>query len=195
MPEFQLDHGSPEAARQFKALDSFTQGYIEAMFFTNEEQLCEESGRDMPAVAINLATMESRFVGGDSPGFGDLAPETLQRIIADCQAFQTGNAALLDLAYARNYEADQAGRDFWYTRNGHGVGYWDRKELEDNTDAYEALTAQIVAAGHNTPAWSAALAKRKALSAKSLGARLSAAARTFRGVDSYLGDDGLIYLA
>jgi hypothetical protein len=35
MPEFILDHGSPEAAKQFKALDAFTQSYIEAMFFTS----------------------------------------------------------------------------------------------------------------------------------------------------------------
>jgi hypothetical protein len=24
------------------------------------------------------------------------------------------------------YEAIQAGRDFWFTRNHHGVGFWDR---------------------------------------------------------------------
>ena len=24
---------------------------------------------------------------------------------------------------------DQVGMDFWYTRNGHGVGFWDRPEL------------------------------------------------------------------
>lgn len=201
MPEFILDRGSPEAARQFQALDSFTQGYIEAMFFTDEEQLCEESGREMPAVAVDMATMETRFVGGNSLGFGDLAPDTLARIIADCQAFQSQHVQLLTQAYARDgYDAAAAGRDFWYTRNGHGVGYWDRKELEDDSAAYEALTAEMVAAsnGANTPAnnaaWDAALAKRKALSANSLGERLSAAARQCGNVDSYVGDDGLIYL-
>jgi hypothetical protein len=118
MPEFILDHGSAETAKQFDALDSFTQGYIEALFFTDEEQLCEESGGEMPNVAIDLETMESRFVGGDSPGFGDLAAETLAQIITDCQAFQSRNVQLLTMAYSRDYDAAQAGRDFWYTRNG-----------------------------------------------------------------------------
>jgi hypothetical protein len=27
------------------------------------------------------------------------------------------------------YSEEQAGRDFWFTRQGHGVGFWDREEL------------------------------------------------------------------
>lgn len=196
MPEFILDHGSPEASRQFADLDSFTQGYIEAMFFTDEEQLCEELGREMPTVAFDMATMESRFVGGNSPGFGDLAPDTLARIIIDCQAFQSQQVQLLTRAYGRaGYDNAAAGRDFWYTRNGHGVGYWDREELNDDSAAYEALTAEMVASRDDNAAWGAALAKRKALQAKSLGEQLSSAARAFRGVDSYVGDDGKVYLS
>lgn len=49
-----------------------------------------------------------------------------------------------------------AGHDFWLTRNGHGVGYWDRGLGE-------------------------------------LGDKLTAAAKTFGGVDLYLGDDELVY--
>lgn len=195
MPEFILDHGSPDSARAFNALDSFTQGYIEALFFTDEEQLCEESGREMPSVAIDMATMESRFVGGNSPGFGDLAPEALARIIADCAAFQTANRALIDEAISRDgYDAKRAGTDFWFTRNGHGCGYWDREELESDSPEYEALTAEMVANRDNNAAWGAALAKRKVLSAKSLGERLSEASRKFGGVDSSVGDDGKVYL-
>lgn len=125
MPEFVLPGASEPA---FRALDSFTQGYIEALFFTEEERLCEEGneGREMPEVVINTATMESRFQGGNSYGVADLAPSALASIIADCAAFQTANAALLNEAYARDYDAEQAGRDFWFTRNGHGVGFDDR---------------------------------------------------------------------
>jgi len=162
MPEFILDLGSPDHARAFNALDSFTQGYIEALFFTDEERLCEESGRDMPDVAIDLETMESRFVGGDSPGFADLAPDALAKIIADCAAFQTANSAMLERAYALGeaqmiYDEERAGRDFWYSRNGHGVGFWDRGLGE-------------------------------------VGDMLHKAAQSFRQVDSYVGDDGLVYL-
>lgn len=143
MPQFHLDiegavtapirsHGGNTGPLTWDDLDSFTQGYIEALFFTSEEQLCEESdgARHMPDVAVNLATMESHFVGGDSFGFADLAPSALADIIADCEAFQRDHAALLQLAYARDYDAEQAGRDYWFTRNGHGVGFWDRDALE-----------------------------------------------------------------
>ena len=27
------------------------------------------------------------------------------------------------------YCEEQAGRDFWFTRQGHGAGFWDREEL------------------------------------------------------------------
>ena len=126
MPKFVLN-GKENPT--FESLDAFTRGYIEAVFFTEEESLCEESGRTMPAVAIGRETMESRFVGGGSPGFEDLAPETLESIIADCAAFQQRMRRTLTLASRFSYEGyamDQAGRDFWFTRNGHGVGFWDR---------------------------------------------------------------------
>lgn len=203
MPEFVFDtsgrvqiDGAPfqGATIAWNYLDSFTQGYIEAMFFTDEEQLCEESGREMPAVAFNTATMESRFVGGDSPGFGDLSPAALARIMADCAKFQDDNRALMDEAAGRDYAADSAGRDFWYTRNGHGCGFWDRQELESDSGEYEALTS-IMVANVGSPVWDEALAKRNALESQSPGERLSAAAQSFPSVDTYVGDDGLIYLA
>lgn len=173
MPEFILDHGSPEASREYAKLDSFTQGYVQALFFTDEERLCEESEGDheMPGVAINLQTMESRFVGGNSVSFADLAPETLARIIADCQAFQTTNAALLEqakaleprgdgLRYANEALTDERlGMLFWYARNGHGVAFTDDGDAACLEDLQNAC-------GYGTE---------------------------FPGVDTGLGDDGLIY--
>lgn len=198
MPEFILEIGSAEHARSFNALDGFTRGYIEALFFTDEESLCEDSDgeREMPSVVFNMATMESRFDGGNSFGFADLAAETVAAIVKDCEAFQRVNSALLESAYQRNYDAEQAGRDFWFTRNGHGVGYWDRDQLAtDDSDLYESLTAEMVDAGHNTPRWHAALKRRDALKAESLGEKLSKAAKAFSGRDSYAGDDGKVYLS
>jgi hypothetical protein len=170
MPQFILDTGSPESAREYAKLDSFTQGYVQALFFTDEEQLCEESEGDheMPSVAINLATMESRFVGGNSVSFADLAPVTLARIITDCERFQTANAALLDAAkelepgseglrYGRNELNDERlGMLFWYARNGHGVAFTD----DGDAPCLEALQE---------------------------------AARRVGQVDTGLGDDGKIY--
>jgi hypothetical protein len=109
MPEFILDRGSHEASKRFEALDEFTQGYIEAMFFT-------ETGYP-----------ENEEL--EHASFGEMAPETVARCVADCAAFCTANQADLNEAYDQNkisYGAMQAGRDYWFTRNGHGVGYWDR---------------------------------------------------------------------
>jgi len=198
MPEFILEIGSVEHQRSFNALDDFTRGYIEALFFTDEEQLCDDSDgeREMPSVAFDMATMESRFVGGNSFGFADLASDALESIVRDCEAFQRVNAALLESAYARDYDAEQAGRDFWFTRNGHGVGYWDRKPLEADSEEYESLTAEMVAASKSgdNAAWNAACAKRSALNDQSLGEQLSKAARACGGRDSYVGRDGKVYL-
>jgi hypothetical protein len=113
MPQFHLDYGTPEAARVYTSLDEFTQGYIEAMFFTDTS-----TGDDGELADAS---------------FAELAPETLEKIKRDCERFQTDNAALLESVYGQrgkyedsDYDAIKAGRDLWYTRNGHGTGYWDR---------------------------------------------------------------------
>lgn len=110
MPEFILDHGTPDAARQLKSLDSFTQGYVEAMFFT------DTGTGDDAENNLQDATV------------AELAPSALQKIIVDCQNFQHENADELQAAYETEtgYDAEKAGRDYWYTRNGHGTGFWDR---------------------------------------------------------------------
>lgn len=130
MPEFILDHESPEASRQFAGLDSFTQGYIEAMFFTSEDVDSDcEPGHENDLADISVA---------------DLAPETLAQIMADCAKFQADNAALLARAYGvtgqyelQPYDESLAGNDFWCTRNGHGTGFWDRGQavLDQLADA------------------------------------------------------------
>lgn len=115
MPQFQMIGA---AAPAFTSLDAFTQGYVEALFFTEEESLAEQAGED----------------GGDAPysqaslkGFEDLAPSTLAIIIDDCATFQRLCADDLALAYDvdKYGAATQAGHDFWLTRNHHGAGFWD----------------------------------------------------------------------
>lgn len=57
----------------------------------------------------------------------DIAPETLAAMRAECDDFQESNAKLLAQAYRTgHYSPEQAGHDFWLTRNGHGAGFWDR---------------------------------------------------------------------
>lgn len=96
----------------------------------------------------------------------DLAPETLERFIADCAKFQADNAALIEAAIETGNvkagpdfnEYDRAAHDFWLTRCGHGAGFWDG-------DWPEPYATQ-----------------------------LTAAAEAFGNVDLYVGDDGKLYV-
>lgn len=96
MPEYHLDTSLDHDT--FKSLDLFTRAYIEAAFWTGDE----ESG--IPDM-----------------GFHDLAPEALAEMKADCAEFQGLNAPFLS-----GIDVEQAGHDFWLTRNSHGAGFWDR---------------------------------------------------------------------
>jgi hypothetical protein len=53
----------------------------------------------------------------------DIAPEVLAQMQSDCADFLEANAELLDQS---ELSAEQAGHDFWLTRNRHGAGFWDR---------------------------------------------------------------------
>lgn len=111
MPEFILAHGSAEAEGVYNKLPAFVRGYIECMFFTN-------TGTGDDGDLEDADTSE-------------LSSDALAAIIADCEAFQKDAAPLLALAYQREgYDEAAAGRDYWYTRNGHGVGFWDRDALK-----------------------------------------------------------------
>lgn len=122
MPEFVME-GRDHAAR---AESAFVLRFIEALFFT-ESDSCYDAEEWFSDEA-----REARESGqcGELPcdvGYADLHPDSLAAIRADCEAWQTENAALLALAYGYDdYDESAAGRDYWYTRNGHGVGFWDR---------------------------------------------------------------------
>ncbi|WP_312687195.1 hypothetical protein [Brevundimonas nasdae] len=86
-------------------LDAFTQGYIEAMPW---EALLGETYR----LGCNRAQ-------GDAPGFSDLAPETLARIIADCADFVDCQPGPQRKAKC---EADpETGRYFWRWREAGNI--------------------------------------------------------------------------
>lgn len=93
-------------------LDTFTRAYIECALWSSSDD------DDTPL--------------DESYDIDDLAPATLADIAEDCRQFQADNAELLAQAYdlySHNPEwlhDEQAGHDFWLTRNGHGAGFWDR---------------------------------------------------------------------
>lgn len=91
-------------------IDAFTRGYLEAALFTSDPrprsgEWCETD--DWNIDAIDLASLEDA--------------------ITVCREFQAAHGDDLG-RLADDYGAVdvQHGADLWYTRNRHGVGYWDR---------------------------------------------------------------------
>ena len=109
MPQFVLNIGDDTGEAWLAAQDEFTRGYVEAMFFTS-------AGPDDEL---------------DAAAVSDMAPETLAAIMLDCATFQAQNAdditEACDNGRINGYDMAAAGRDYWYSRNGHGVGYFDRE--------------------------------------------------------------------
>ena len=72
----------------------------------------------------------------DGLGLEDMAPEALDEIHADCEAFLADNLTDMDWYLTNIGDHHSAGHDFYLTRNGHGAGFWDRSYA---TDAREPL--------------------------------------------------------
>ncbi len=94
------------------------EAYIVAALFTADEELVSpKSGEFNP-----------------SPYMGSVSAEMVAQSRDVCEAFFRNNAA--DLA---SYPAENAGHDLWYTRNGHGCGFWEADHCTD--DEGERLTS------------------------------------------------------
>lgn len=103
--------------------DLFTQAYIEAALWAETAHGSPDEEEDDPD---HHGTFDRSFQDCNYDA-SDLSPELLAHVIADCAAFQKDHAGLLERAYQLSgYDAEQAGHDFWLTRNGHGAGFWDR---------------------------------------------------------------------
>ena len=122
MPEFVLN--DTPAPRAYDKLSTFAKAYVEAVFFTNGD-----TGDDN----------ESRL---NDLGVERLTREAIRDIASDCDSFlgfimPDGcfvRQWLDRLAESHGYSEEQAGHDLWFSRQGHGVGYWDRG-LGDAGDA------------------------------------------------------------
>ena len=95
-------------------LEEFLSAYIEAALWSTSNDRYEDDPEN-----------ESEFLDGNGR---DLAPECEAVMRADCAAFLEKHGDLVREATEREgYSVAQAGHDFWLTRNGHGVGFSDRK--------------------------------------------------------------------
>ena len=155
MPQFELDESGTVEGLEFADLPAFVQGYIEAMFFTNDAGSVSMVNWNDAEVQEDL---REGCLDGELPGdagFSDIYPGSLKTAIEECEAFQKEAESLLEQAYERDYDATQAGRDFWFTRCGHGVGYWDRDQLEAE-ELGDKLTAIAETYGNRDASFGAA---------------------------------------
>ena len=119
---------------KFTDIDEFTQGYIEALFFTENSYLNAEEFEE-------LQKAEKEIPEGSIPNdvsWLDFDQDTMETIIIECKAFQEQNYKEIENLYSNNLE--QAGHDFWLSRNGHGAGFWDRYlDYKENRDWYKEI--------------------------------------------------------
>lgn len=86
-------------------LSSIEDAYLEAAFWTEEENL-------------------------DGLSANNMDDETHLSVTKDIMHFLSQNKELVQEALQYT-TPEQIGHDLWFTRNGHGTGYWDRQELKN----------------------------------------------------------------
>lgn len=98
------------------ASDAFFRAYVAAALWSTNDNADDSGGEPL----------DSNY------GSEDIDPDTLTKMRAECDAFCNANASdLIEFAAALPHREEwttdeQAGHDYWLTRNGHGVGFWDR---------------------------------------------------------------------
>lgn len=97
-------------------LDAFTRAYLECALWSSTD----DDGTPLD----------------DSCGPDAIAPDALARMVEDCRRFRESHRDL----YADGWSDEQAGHDFWLTRNGHGAGFWDRYDDCPQAEAGERLS-------------------------------------------------------
>lgn len=137
----------------FQTLPAIVRGYIEAMFWT-ETCASQYTIANWQDPETQEAVTEGQADGNvpSDAGFDDLHPDALADIITACEAFEKEAGDLIAAAVgkgdyskcdARGYAHGEAvGHDFWLTRNGHGVGFWDRN-LGDEGDALSKIARKF----------------------------------------------------
>lgn len=95
-------------------LDEMVAAYVECALW---------AGQDWSAVTEDEEGETNPVPWDENYGPDDLSDEALQSIREDCHAFYYANREHLNMG---EWSAEQAGHDFFLTRNHHGAGFWDR---------------------------------------------------------------------
>jgi hypothetical protein len=101
----------------------FQRAFIEALLWSTNDESTPDGGQPL----------DKNYSVGD---FDEMSLAVIQ---SDCTGFECSYGHLYD-------DPIQAGHDYALTRNGHGVGFWDRPEVYGPTNA-KALTQASKARG------------------------------------------------
>lgn len=130
MPKFELNKRGYGAS--YDSLSDFEKTYVEAMFFTNDYGDNETNEFHMNELGVSRLTRKSiAAIKRDCTKFLllEVDGKTVRQWIADSEldAACTGTPA----------------HDFWYTRQGHGCGFWDGDYSDKIADALTKAAKQI----------------------------------------------------
>ena len=96
-----------------RRMDAFTQAYFDAALWSSTDNADDSGGEPLDA----------------NYGINDIDEATRAKMIADCADFQERFGDLIadddSPDIHRHGNDEQAGHDFWLTRNGHGAGFWE----------------------------------------------------------------------
>jgi len=107
-------------------LDKFTTAYCVAMLWSSQDWSKVDN-----VTIHNPEPMDANY------SILDIEKRTLKLIIKDCATFQSANSEDLGECGAT---LEQAGHDYWLTRNRHGVGFWDRSDDYYSQEQRDRLT-------------------------------------------------------
>lgn len=99
-------------------LDTFTRQFLETALWAE----CDHDKENNPPLDQDFSIT-------------DFAEETVLKLKEDCDSFREANAELLKQAG----DDEQNGHDFWLSRNGHGVGFFDRNYGEVGNKLHDAI--------------------------------------------------------
>jgi len=106
------DMDSPEGAEAMRSaarhnLDDFTKAYMVAALWSSMTNTNDQGGDPLDK----------------NYELDDIEDDTFHKMVEDCKDFQKKYGELYERG---GWSDEQAGHDFWLTRNGHGSGFWDR---------------------------------------------------------------------
>lgn len=92
----------------------------------------ETNKKESEFISAYLEAIDFTELGeyGQPPIGAEIDEDFLRESIIDCLAFFSRIEC-----YLSPENILQAGHDFWLTRNGHGVGFWDRSDIYGETYA------------------------------------------------------------